>query len=72
MSAGAIPVFVARDIVRPFREEIDWPSFSFVFTPDQAQTVMVGILKATPPEKLLEMQVRADKVTVSCVEALQA
>lgn len=37
MSAGSIPVFVARDFVRPFREQIDWPSFSFIFTPDQVQ-----------------------------------
>lgn len=57
MSAGAIPVFVARDIVRPFREQIDWPSFSFLFTPDQARTAMVQTLRAVPPEKLLEMQV---------------
>lgn len=37
MSAGSIPVFVVRDFVRPFREQIDWPSFSFMFTPDQVR-----------------------------------
>ncbi|CAN0057968.1 unnamed protein product [Laminaria digitata] len=56
MSAGVIPVFVVRDWVRPFREQIDWPSFSFVFTPDEVETVMLPTLRAVPPETLKEMQ----------------
>lgn len=31
MSAGSIPVFVVRDFVRPFREQIDWPSFVHLY-----------------------------------------
>lgn len=57
MSAGAIPVFVARDIVRPFREQVDWPSFSFVFAPDEVGPAMVRTLRAVPREALREMQV---------------
>lgn len=41
MSVGAIPVFVAREIVPPSRGEICWPSFWFVFTSDHAQTINV-------------------------------
>ncbi|CAM9904738.1 unnamed protein product [Sphacelaria rigidula] len=58
MSAGAIPVFIGRDIVRPFREQIPWPLFSFIFTPDEAETVMLPTLKAVSPESLEKMQVR--------------
>lgn len=59
MSAGAIPVFVARDYVRPFREEFDWPSFSLMFSPEQVETTMMKTLRAVSPEKLVEMQVRS-------------
>lgn len=58
MSAGAIPVFVARDYVRPFREQFDWPSFSFMFSPEQVETMM-ATLRAVSPEKVVEMQVRS-------------
>lgn len=58
MSAGAIPVFVGRDIVRPFREQIDWPSFSFIFTPDEVYSSMVKTLRAVPLWELTLMQVR--------------
>lgn len=57
MSAGAIPVFVARDIVRPFREQFDWSSFSFVFAPDQVGAMMFQTLRGVPPQKLEDMQV---------------
>lgn len=57
MSAGAIPVIVSRDIVRPFREEFDWPSFSFVFAPDQVGEHMMKTLRAVTPEMAREMQV---------------
>lgn len=58
MSAGAIPVFVARDIIRPFSEQFDWPSFSFVFAPSQVEETMMDTLRAVSPERLAEMQVR--------------
>lgn len=57
MSAGAIPVFIARDIIRPFREQFDWPSFSFIFSPDRVGPAMVETLRAVPPDALKEMQV---------------
>lgn len=60
MSAGAIPVFVGRDMVRPFTEQIDWPSFSFLFTPDEVNTLMVKTLRAVTPDRLAEMQVRLE------------
>lgn len=56
MGAGVIPVIVARDIVLPFREQFDWPSFSFVFSPDQVGS-MVATLRGIPHKKLEEMQV---------------
>ena len=59
MSAGAIPVFVGRDLVRPFDEEFDWDKFSFVFTPDEVGPGLIETLRAVPPEQLKEMQVRA-------------
>ena len=58
MSAGAIPVFVVRDWVRPLEEKIDWPSFSFVFSPDDVGPGMVDALRAVGKNQLLEMQVR--------------
>lgn len=57
MSAGAIPVFVVRDWIKPFQEQIDWPSFSFTFTPDQVGPSMVQVLRAVPPDQLRFMQV---------------
>lgn len=58
MSAGAIPVFVVRDWVKPFQETIDWASFSFSFSPDDVGTRMVEVLRAVPPDELKKMQVR--------------
>ena len=60
MSAGAIPVFVARDIVKPFSENYDWPSFSFTFSPDQVGPVMLQTLRVVPPDELAEMQVSVE------------
>jgi len=57
MGAGAIPVIVARDAVLPFREQFDWPSFSFWFTPDQVESEMMATLRAIPQAQLEEMQV---------------
>lgn len=58
MSAGAIPVFVVRDWVRPFSEQIDWPAFSFMFSPDQVGPEMMRKLQSVSPEVLKNMQVR--------------
>lgn len=57
MSAGAIPVFVATSIVRPFAEELNWSAFSFVFSPDQVGSEMLEALRAVPREELETMQV---------------
>lgn len=57
MSAGAIPVFVARDVVLPFREQIDWPSFSFLFSPETVESDMMRTLKAFSSTELRQMQV---------------
>ncbi|CAN0315169.1 unnamed protein product [Pylaiella littoralis] len=56
MSAGAIPVFVGRELVLPFREEFDWPSFSFVFTPDQVGPHMIETLQEVSRAEREEMQ----------------
>eukprot|EP00903_Cladosiphon_okamuranus_P006586 g6434.t1 len=56
MGAGAIPVFVTRDYVLPFREQIDWASFSFSFSPDRVELDMMRTLKAVSPQQLEEMQ----------------
>lgn len=63
MGAGAIPVIVARDIVSPFREQFDWPSFSFTFAPDQVGPYMMNVLRAVPQAQLEEMQVGAGEPT---------
>ena len=57
MSAGAIPVFIGRDLVPPFREQFDWGAFSLMFEPHQVGPAMLGTLRAITPETLQEMQV---------------
>lgn len=57
MSAGSIPVFVGRDLVPPFMEQIDWSSFSFAFAPDQVESQMLRTLRAVPRVELEQMQV---------------
>ncbi|CAM9868803.1 unnamed protein product [Ectocarpus sp. 12 AP-2014] len=57
MSAGSIPVFVGWDLVPPFKELIDWSSFSFAFSPDQVESQMVRTLRAVPRAELEQMQV---------------
>lgn len=59
MSAGAIPVFVTRDYVRPFPERVDWPSLSFMFPPEDVGVSMMDTLRAVKPAQLWEMQVRS-------------
>lgn len=61
MSAGAIPVFVGREIVPPFREQFDWPSFSFCFSPDEVGPFLLRTLWAIPRAQLREMQVGNDE-----------
>lgn len=61
MSAGCIPVFVTRDYVKPFTEEVDWSEFSFTFSPDEVPD-MIRVLRSVPPGKLKEMQVRGRAV----------
>eukprot|EP00752_Nemacystus_decipiens_P003214 g2975.t1 len=56
MGAGAIPVMVARDVVLPFREQLDWPSFSLAFAPDQVGPDMISALREVPRLQLEEMQ----------------
>ncbi|CBJ48874.1 Glycosyltransferase, family GT47 [Ectocarpus siliculosus] len=56
MSAGSIPVFVGWDLVLPFKELIDWSSFSFAFAPDQVGPQMVRTLRAVPRAELEQMQ----------------
>ena len=58
MGAGAIPVVVARDVVLPFREQFDWPSFSLSFAPDQVGSELIRTLRAISPTQLKEMQVK--------------
>eukprot|EP00752_Nemacystus_decipiens_P004771 g4342.t1 len=58
MSAGCIPVFVARDYVKPFPELVDWSSFSFTFAPDQVPD-MLRTLRSVPPKELEQMQKNA-------------
>ncbi|CBJ32606.1 Glycosyltransferase, family GT47 [Ectocarpus siliculosus] len=56
MSAGAIPVFVSRDMVRPLPERVDWPTFSFSFPPEEVGPAMMDTLRSVAPAELLEMQ----------------
>lgn len=58
MSAGAIPVFVAMDYVRPFPERVDWPSFSLMFPPEALGASLLETLRSFSPEELWTMQVR--------------
>eukprot|EP00903_Cladosiphon_okamuranus_P022150 g20371.t1 len=55
MSAGSIPVFVTRDYVKPFTEQVDWAGFSFTFAPEEVPT-MLRTLRSVSPEELREMQ----------------
>lgn len=56
MSSGSIPVFVARDFVKPFTEQVNWSAFSFTFSPDEVPD-MLRTLRSVPPEELQQMQV---------------
>ncbi|CAM9443999.1 unnamed protein product [Ectocarpus sp. 4 AP-2014] len=55
MSAGAIPVIVVRDWVKPFAEKVDWSSFSFTFSPDEVPQ-MLEVLRSLPLAEMEKMQ----------------
>lgn len=57
LSAGCIPVFIHTGFVKPFPEKIDWPRFSFSFSPEDASRIL-GTLRAVPAEDLARMQVK--------------
>ncbi|CAM9526345.1 unnamed protein product, partial [Scytosiphon promiscuus] len=56
MSAGSIPVFIVRDWVRPYEEDIDWDSFSFTFSPDDTADTIMRVLRTVDPHQLMKMQ----------------
>lgn len=56
MSAGAIPVIVVRDWVKPFPEKVDWSSFSFTFSPDQVPQIL-EVLRSLPLAEIEKMHV---------------
>lgn len=56
MSAGSIPVFVVRDYVKPFTEQVDWSAFSFTFSPDEVPH-MLQTLRSVSEDELRVMQV---------------
>lgn len=53
-------MFIVRDWIRPYREKLDWPAFSFVFSPEEVGPAMMKTLRGVSPEKLLEMQVKME------------
>ncbi|CAM9937351.1 unnamed protein product [Ectocarpus fasciculatus] len=58
MSAGAIPVIVVRDWVKPFPENVDWSSFSFTFSPDEVPRIP-GVLRSLSLAEIEKMQRKA-------------
>ncbi|CAB1113584.1 unnamed protein product [Ectocarpus sp. CCAP 1310/34] len=61
LSAGAIPVFIHQDFVKPFPGQIPWSEFSFSFPPEEAPRIL-ETLRAVPDKKLAQMQVTALEV----------
>ncbi|CAM9918875.1 unnamed protein product, partial [Hapterophycus canaliculatus] len=58
LSAGAIPVFVHQDYVKPFPGLIPWSEFSFSFPAEEAPRIL-DTLRAVTEKELVQMQVRA-------------
>ncbi|CAN0463591.1 unnamed protein product, partial [Hapterophycus canaliculatus] len=56
MSAGSIPVFIVRDWVRPYEEQVDWDSFSFMFSPDDTGAEIMEVLRGVDEHQLMTMQ----------------
>ncbi|CAM9982432.1 unnamed protein product, partial [Pylaiella littoralis] len=61
LSAGALPVFIHQDFVKPFPDKIPWSEFSFSFPADEASNV-INTLRAVPEKRLAQMQETALKV----------
>ena len=57
LSAGAIPVFIHQNFVKPFPGRIPWQTFSFTFPAEEAPRI-IDTLRAVSPRKLAKMQVR--------------
>eukprot|EP00904_Undaria_pinnatifida_P002679 jgi/Undpi1/12411/HiC_scaffold_5.g02083.m1 len=57
LSAGAIPVFIHQNFVKPFPGKIPWSTFSFTF-PAEESSQIINTLRRVPVEKLAEMQVK--------------
>lgn len=57
LSAGAIPVFIHNDFVKPFPNRIPWRLCSFSFPVEEAPYI-IETLRAVPQEKLTAMQVK--------------
>ena len=60
LSAGAIPVFIHQNFVKPFPGKIPWSTFSFAF-PAEESSQIINTLRRVPVEKLAEMQVKTKK-----------
>lgn len=61
--AGALPVFIHQDFVKPFPGLIPWNDFSFTFAPEDAPRIL-ETLRAVPDKRLVEMQVRHELLSV--------
>eukprot|EP00904_Undaria_pinnatifida_P003028 jgi/Undpi1/12726/HiC_scaffold_6.g02394.m1 len=61
LSAGAIPVFIHQNFVKPFPGRIPWQTFSFTFPAEEAPRI-IDTLRAVSPRKLAKMQATALEV----------
>lgn len=66
LSAGAIPVFVHDNFVKPFPARIPWHRCSFTFS-SQDTPGIIDALRAVPHQRLLEMQV-SDHLIEFCLQ----
>ncbi|CAN0464627.1 unnamed protein product, partial [Laminaria digitata] len=55
LSAGAIPVFIHQNFVKPFPGKIPWSTFSFSFPAEESSRI-IDTLRAVSAEKLAKMQ----------------
>ena len=63
LSAGAIPVFIHQNFVKPFPGRIPWNTFSFSFPAEEAPRI-IDTLRTVSPPKLAEMQARTPHAIV--------
>ncbi|CAM9463743.1 unnamed protein product [Laminaria digitata] len=61
LSAGAIPVFIHQNFVKPFPGKIPWSTFSFSVPAEESPSI-IDTLRAVPVEKLAKMQATALQV----------